>query len=45
MAAGGITWWLAWPKSDAGGITTDRYGDRLETLPRGSLQPAAHRHV
>lgn len=37
MAAGGIAWWLVWPKSDAGGITTDSHGDQFQTMPRGSL--------
>jgi hypothetical protein len=37
VGAGGVAWWLAWPESHAGGISTDRYGDRIQTLPRGSL--------
>lgn len=37
VGASGVAWWLAWPESHAGGITTDRYGDRIQTLPRGSL--------
>lgn len=37
VAAGGVTWWLASPQSDAGRITTDRYRDRVQTLPRGPL--------
>lgn len=35
VAAGGVTWWLAWPKSDAAGITTDSHGDQFQTMPRG----------
>jgi len=37
MAAGGVVWWLASPQSGTGGVTTDQYGDRVQTLPRGPL--------
>ena len=37
LAAGSAAWWLARSDSGAGGVTTDRYGDRNQVLPRGQL--------
>jgi hypothetical protein len=34
--AGGTWWWLQSP-STAGPVTTDRFGDRNQTVPRGQL--------